>query len=100
MLGRQMIENIIINTIVPVLYAYGHFYQYAGYIDKALDWLIILDAEQNQVTSEFTELGIRVNHAYDSQALIELKTQYCDQKRCLDCSVGYALLKNMVVTTK
>ena len=38
------------------------------------------------------KLKIPVNSTLDSQSLIQLKTNYCDLKKCLNCNVGYALL--------
>jgi hypothetical protein len=92
-LGKSMIENIIINTIVPVLFAYGLYHKEEKYKVKAILWLEELSAEINAITKEFTQLKILTKNAFDSQALIELKTQYCDEKHCLKCSVGNAILK-------
>jgi hypothetical protein len=91
--GNQMVNNIIINTIVPVLFAYGQMNQEERYTNKALQWLTALAAEKNTITNNFAALGIANTCAYDSQGLIELKTNYCDHKRCLDCAIGNALLK-------
>lgn len=91
--GDAMISNIIINTIVPTLFAYGHQRQEQEYKDKALRWLEALETEENTITRGFAGCGIASRSAFQSQALIELKTQYCDHKRCLDCAAGNALLK-------
>ncbi len=50
-------------------------------------------AESNSITKGFQQLGIENKNAFDSQALIELKNEYCNKKRCLDCGVGNAILK-------
>lgn len=92
-LGAPMINNIIINTIVPVLFAYGYQRQEQVYKDRALQWLGEVAAEKNHITDGFTACGVTNKNAFDSQALIELKTSYCDQKRCLDCAIGNSLLK-------
>lgn len=92
-LGKSMVNNIIINTVVPVLFAYGHYHKEQQYKDKALQWLEQSEAENNHIIRGFGKLGIQCKSAYDSQGLIELKTQYCDSKRCLDCGVGNYLLK-------
>jgi hypothetical protein len=52
-------------------------------------------AEKNHITEGFVQCGIDNKNAFDSQALIELKNSYCDQKRCLDCAIGNALLKKI-----
>lgn len=92
-LGQQMIDNIIINTIAPMLFAYGHLKQEQRYKEKALDWLAQLPPERNSITGQWKNMGILNRHAWDSQALLELKKEYCDVKRCLECAVGNSLLK-------
>jgi Protein of unknown function (DUF2851) len=94
-LGTAMIDNIIINTVAPVLFAYGSYHDENKYKEKALKWLEQTAAESNSITKGFQQLGIENKNAFDSQALIELKNEYCSKKRCLDCSVGNALLKNI-----
>jgi hypothetical protein len=91
--GRQMVHTIIINTVVPLLFAYGVMHNEEQLKNRALHWLESMPAERNYITSGFTGLGISNRHANHSQALIELKSHYCDHKKCLDCSVGNALLK-------
>jgi hypothetical protein len=93
-LGRDMVDNIIINTIVPVLFAYGDYHDEPKYKDRALEWLDKTAGEINSVTRGFHGIGIENKNAYDSQALLELKTQYCDKRRCLECGVGNAILKS------
>ncbi|HEX4877750.1 MAG TPA: DUF2851 family protein [Chitinophagaceae bacterium] len=92
-LGETMIDNIIINTLAPVLFAYGSYHNEQPYKDKALQWLEGISPESNSITKGFSTLGIETRHAFDSQALIELKNEYCSKKRCLECGVGNALLK-------
>ncbi|MGB8195086.1 MAG: DUF2851 family protein [Chitinophagaceae bacterium] len=92
-LGSQTIENIIINTVAPVLFAYGYLKQEPQYTEKALDMLEQLGPEKNAITQQWSAIGMLNQDAWDSQALIELKKEYCDKKRCLECVVGNSLLK-------
>jgi hypothetical protein len=92
-LGGAMIDNLVTNTMAPVLFAYGSYYNEERYKTRALDWLEQVGAETNHITKDFMELGIENRNAFDSQALIELKNEYCNKKRCLECGVGNALLK-------
>ena len=92
-LGQQMISNIMINTIIPVLFAYGSHHKEDHYKQKSLDWLEEITSEKNAITQKFINLGIENHCAFQSQSLIELKTQYCDVKRCLECSIGNAIFK-------
>ncbi|MGZ8553770.1 MAG: DUF2851 family protein [Chitinophagaceae bacterium] len=91
--GTAIIDNIIINTVAPVLFVYGNFYNENKYKDRALQCLEEIAAENNLVTGGFRQLHIGSKNARDSQALIELKNEYCIKKRCLECSVGNAILK-------
>jgi hypothetical protein len=93
-LGASMTDNIIINSIAPVLFTYGNYYNENNYKERALKWLEETAAESNAITKGFEKMGIENKSAFDSQALIELKNQYCNEKRCLDCGVGNAILKN------
>jgi hypothetical protein len=95
-LGRQMTDNIIINTVVPVLFAYGIYNKDEVTKEKALLWLTLLSPEKNSITNKWTAFGVGNKNALESQALIELKNSYCNNRRCLQCSVGNALLKGRV----
>lgn len=91
-LGNQMIENIIINTVCPILFAYGIYNNDTIQKEKAINWLEGLTAEKNNITSGFARLGVPNKSAFDSQALIQLKNFYCNMKRCLDCTIGNTIL--------
>jgi hypothetical protein len=93
-LGEAMIDNIVINTLCPMLFAYGHFHQEQKYKDKALQWLEETMPESNSITKGFQQFGLHNKNARDSQALIELKNEYCNKKRCLDCAVGNMLFRS------
>lgn len=92
-LGAAMIENIIINTVSPVLFAYGNYHSEEKYKSKALKWLEETKAEANNITKGFQKIGVDNKNAFDSQALIELRNEYCVKKRCLDCTIGNSLLR-------
>ncbi len=93
-LGLTMISNIIINTAAPMVFAYGLHHKNEDYKTKALRWLDEVPAETNVITTGFKNLTITIKSAFDSQSLIELKTQYCEGKRCLQCAVGNSILKS------
>ena len=94
-LGKTSIENILINTTVPLLVAYGKLKDEQMYIDKALEILQKLPAEHNKITRLWASLGLKVNHAFDAQALIELFNHFCSKKQCLTCNIGIALMKKI-----
>ena len=88
-----MVENILINTIIPLLFVYGQYLNENKYKDRALRWLEETAAEKNNITKGFAAIGIKIKSAFDSQALIQLKNNYCNQKRCLECAIGNKILK-------
>jgi hypothetical protein len=94
-LGEEMINNIIINTVTRVLFAYGLYTKEQQYKDKALEWLSLVPPENNRITKAWKARNVSNNNALDSQALLQLKTNYCDEKRCLDCAVGNKLLNTV-----
>jgi hypothetical protein len=93
-LGTQMVNNILINTIIPILFAYGHHHKEHELKDKAVKWLEHLLPEKNTITNGYTQLGMANKNAFDSQAMIQLKNEYCNKRRCLDCAVGNNIIKN------
>ncbi len=92
-LGNMMIENILINTIIPVLFAYAQHHNNEQLKQKAIQWLQQLPKEKNSVTKNWEEAGIQHQTAFDSQALLYLKKNYCNKKRCLNCAIGNSILK-------
>jgi Protein of unknown function (DUF2851) len=91
-LGSQMINNIIINTVVPVLFAYGVHNDEQACKEKALQWLEELSPEKNKITKGFESIGFTNRNAQDSQGLLQLKNEYCDKKLCLSCAIGNGIL--------
>lgn len=91
--GHQMVDSIIINTIIPILFAYGQYHHQQEHKDKAVVWLMELDAEKNRITKGFEKIGLVNRTAFDSQAYIHLKSKYCDVKKCLSCNIGFQILQ-------
>ncbi|MBS1512039.1 MAG: DUF2851 family protein [Bacteroidetes bacterium] len=92
-LGAQTVNNILINTVIPLIFSYGIYHNDYRYKDKAINWLTQLAAEKNNITTAFEKLGVANQSAFDSQALLQLRNIYCNNKRCLDCTVGNILMK-------
>ena len=88
-----MANNLIINTITPILYAFGVINGKPGLKDRVINWLAHIPGENNKITNDFALNGISSKTAFDSQSVIELKKSWCDNRRCLDCAVGNAILK-------
>jgi hypothetical protein len=92
-LGAQMVNNVLINAVIPVLFAYGVQLNDQSSKDKAVRWLSEIPPEANSITRIWKTQHINNSNAMDSQALIHLTNNYCSQKLCLECAVGNKLLK-------
>ena len=87
------INLLVINTCIPVLFAYGRHTLREELCDRAFDFLEQLKAENNNIIRMWQSCGLEVRSACDSQALIQLKKEYCDKKDCLRCRIGYEYLR-------
>ena len=92
-LGKNTIHLFIINTITPFLFLYGNRKDEEDYKDRAFQLLEEVPAERNSIISKWEELGMLPKSAYETQALLQLKNEYCSKKRCLECSIGCGILK-------
>ena len=92
-LGKSTIHLLIINTIVPFLFLYGTYKSIDAYRDKALRLLEELAPEKNSIIDKWQTLGMTPDSAYQTQALLQLKNEYCAKKRCLECAIGTSILK-------
>jgi hypothetical protein len=92
-LSYGSINLLMINTAIPMLFAYGRHTSKEVLCDKAFDFLEQLKAENNHIIRMWQQVGLPVKTAGDSQALIQLKKEYCDKKECLRCRFGYEYLR-------
>lgn len=91
-LSRSSTDIILINTVAPLLYAYGELTGNYDMTDKAIKLLEDLRAESNSIVSHFVAYGIDCPDALTSQALVQLKREYCDARKCIYCKIGHHLL--------
>jgi hypothetical protein len=92
-LGKESINNILINTVIPLLACYSEKTDNQELMTRCVNFLEALPAEENHITEMWEGLGLTIKTAFDSQASIELYNNYCTQKRCLQCNVGIEILK-------
>jgi hypothetical protein len=90
-LSKSFIDLILINTIIPLKFAY---LQSRGEVDQEEIMQLIkqVSSEKNSIISKFSDFQIKSKNALESQALLELKNNYCTKKRCLQCAIGNSLL--------
>ena len=92
-LREESVTLLLINTVAPLLFAYGRHHFDEDRCEAALDLLEHLKPEQNFITRSWAKAGIKAENAADSQALICLKKNYCDTKDCLRCRFGAEYLR-------
>ena len=87
---------LVLLMVVPMLFAYGLHNKQPEYCERAARLLESIPPEKNTIVSTFCNAGIAVRHAGDSQALIQLKREYCEKKKCLYCRIGFRMLKTTI----
>lgn len=87
-MGTASINSIIINAIAPTLFAHGRSHANEAETDLAFSLLEGLKPEDNHITRAWQSVGLHVDSAADSQALIQLRKRYCDRHDCLRCRFG------------
>lgn len=90
--GRDAVDNIMINTIAVFLFAYGIKTSSEEYSERGIKILESLRPEKNALIRRFNEIGVGSDNSACTQALIQLKKSYCDQKKCLSCEIGFNFL--------
>ncbi len=99
-IGKSLQEILVVNAVVPLLFAYGRYVGDDSWQEKALRLLQEIRAEQNFIISGFKELGFQVNNAFNSQAILQLYQKYCNFSHCEQCFIGYEILKQYYGTNK
>lgn len=92
-LGKSSIDTLLLNAVAIILFAYGRYIDKEAYIYRSIALLESIKAEKNKVLKHFSALGIQADRASESQALLQMKDVYCNNKRCLDCSLGLHIIK-------
>lgn len=92
-ISKGFVDNLIINSIIPIKFAY-YKKQKMDFNDHLMDLMKSVKPESNSIIKKFSEFGIVSDNAIDSQSLIQLKNEYCNYKRCLECRIGNEILRN------
>lgn len=93
MITNSFLDLLLVNTIIPLQFCYKRKFSEIP-VEELLSGLKQIKAENNSIIDKFKELKIEVASAYDSQALLQLKNEYCANSKCLQCAVGLNILKN------
>jgi hypothetical protein len=92
-LSSELIDRIIINAVIPILFTYGKERGDDELIERCIDIMSQIKSEDNSIIKKWKGYGFKPKSALDSQALIELKNNFCDKKGCLSCPIGREILK-------
>jgi hypothetical protein len=91
-LGPHSVQLLIINVVVPFLYAVGRAERQMSILHRASDLMHQVEAESNHIIKNWINFGIKPRNAFESQGLIQLHHQYCRQRQCLQCMIGAFIL--------
>ena len=91
-LSHSFIDLILINTIIPLQFTYAKS-QGKDILEDLIGLLIKAPAENNIIIEKFSYFGIKASNAFDSQSLLQLKNEYCNMSKCMECAIGLSLLK-------
>ena len=93
-LGISGKRILIINAVVPVMFAYGKKIGDDQIIERSVRFLEELRSEDNTIISHFKSYGIDSKNAFTSQSLIQLSVAYCKNKNCLNCAIGNKIIRS------
>lgn len=91
--SKSFIDLLIINTIVPFQFAYAKS-QGREISETILELMQTIVSEKNSIIEKFANFGVKAQNTFESQSLLQLKNEYCDQGKCLQCAIGIQLLKS------
>ena len=92
-ISKSFIDLLLINSVIPMRFAYAQHHQ-KEVADSLIALMSSLAPEQNAIIEKFALFGIKAENAFESQALLQLKNEYCNKRRCLECAIGASLMKN------
>ncbi len=91
-LSKDFIDLIILNTILPLKYTY-HKYQNEEIADEILTFYREIAPEKNSIIDGWKKIGVKTKNALQTQSLNYHFKNYCSAKNCLNCSIGFKILK-------
>lgn len=94
-IGEALRNSILINCVVPMLFAYGKQTGNEGMTERVFDLLESIPAENNSIIDTWKNYGVVSHNAYDTQALLEQMKNYCLKKECLRCKLGHQIFKRL-----
>lgn len=90
--GETASDILLINSVVPIIFVYGQKHDNMAVCERALSFFEEINPERNSIVDEWRRAGIEAGSALDTQALIQLRNEYCRRRRCLECRIGSRLI--------
>ena len=90
--GESAIDILLINSVIPVIFSYGRIHDNRILMERSLSFLEDIAPENNSIISDWHTAGFEASSAFESQALLQLRNEYCRKRRCLDCRIGTKLI--------
>jgi hypothetical protein len=90
--GSLAADILLINAVIPVIFIYGQSRDNQDISERAIGFLEEVAPEENVITSEWKSAGIDAESAFYSQAMIQLRNEYCKKRKCLDCRIGNKII--------
>ena len=88
---QERLQLLVLNAIVPIQYLFFKIHGEAD-IEKILQLLESMKPEQNAIIKNYNKIGLKISNALQSQAFLELKKYFCDEKKCLNCKIGNKII--------
>ena len=91
MLSKSFIDLIVVNTLIPIQFAYAKS-RGGEVVEDLIQLLNEVAPEKNAIMDKFKSFGVHAASAFETQAMLQLKNEYCSKGRCLECAIGMELL--------
>ena len=94
---KDFVDLLLINAILPIKYTYNKNSD-ENINDEILDFYLNISPEKNTIIDGWKMLKVPVLNALETQALLFHYKNYCQKKNCLNCGIGFQLLKKNRIT--
>lgn len=93
-IGREKSHLLGINLVAPLQYAYGSYIENEALRARAMSLLEAIPPERNRFLNRWYDCGIKAQNAFESQALLQIATEYCARQRCTECPIGMRIIQS------
>lgn len=94
-LGSNSLNALLINVLAPIFFLWDEMHNKSDFFERSSKLLNFLPPEENSIIKKWQKLGVETKNAFQTQALLQLKSQFCNHKQCLNCAVGIDLIKGV-----